>query len=191
MVQPELFHVGCVWVVPSGGTCGIPCRERRTGRRGHSDVGGHHGNRTCPQPQRTLPAQYVVGTRCHCSLIRSMSTTHAQTAALVLVVPCPSHTLSPHHLPGESCGAHTLLVSPPCALSLQTAPLALATAITSITHGAAPQTRTWAPFVPDVPQAVLDLNANYHVGCSTLTDKPLRQFIRDERVTKWRPRRDV
>ena len=45
-----------------------------------------------------------------------------------------------------------------------------------------------APFVPDVPQAVRDLNdESYGPGFN----QPLLKYISDERATKWRPRRDV
>ena len=46
-----------------------------------------------------------------------------------------------------------------------------------------------APFVPDVPQAVRDLNAKD--GYGGFTNEPLLQYISDERATKWRPRRDM
>ena len=49
-----------------------------------------------------------------------------------------------------------------------------------------------ARFVPDVPQAVRDLNAKGKGDDGhTFTNKPLLKYIQDERATKWRPRRDV
>ena len=70
---------------------------------------------------------------------------------------------------------------------------AFATAIASNPAPSLTELRTkkdLAPFVPDVPQAVRDLNANDKFG-GFFTNKPLLRYIQDERATKWRPRRDV